>query len=169
MNILLKKRPDILVFSGEFLTVEFLKYFRKYHFKIQNFLWLWQSFSSFSKVAKWQSQREEGSGLPFIKCCELSAKMPNGICCQIRTGVLFLGFLLGFSEVTGWVFYYTWRAEVRATVELKPGEAEYDVILFSGLFINHLDYKMVIIGRIRASFGQILRLKLVKNGQKWLT
>ena len=54
-----------------------------------------------------------------------------GICCQIRTCVLFLGFLLGFSEVTLWVIYYTWRAEIRFEAMLKPGEAEFDVPLFT--------------------------------------
>ena len=44
---------------------------------------------------------------------------------------MFLGFLLGFSEVTLWVIYYTWREEVRWSVDLKPGEAEFDVIFFT--------------------------------------
>jgi len=53
------------------------------------------------------------------------------MCCQIRTGILFLGFLLGFGEVSLWVFYYTWRPEIRGFVRLKEGEAEYDVPFFS--------------------------------------
>ena len=52
-------------------------------------------------------------------------------CCQIRTGILFLGFLLGFGEVSLWVFYYTWRPEIRAMVRLKDDEADYDVPFFS--------------------------------------
>ena len=54
-----------------------------------------------------------------------------GLCCQLRTGVLFLGFLLGFSEVTLWVVYYTWRDEIRWMFRLRPGEAEYDVTCLS--------------------------------------
>lgn len=50
---------------------------------------------------------------------------------MIRTGILFLGFLLGFGEVSLWVFYYTWRPEIRAMVRLKDDEADYDVPFFS--------------------------------------
>lgn len=68
-----------------------------------------------------------------------------GICCQIRTGVLFLGFLMGFSEVTGWVFYYTWRAEIRAVAQLKPEELEYDVHVFSVIVLVDLVVNILMI------------------------
>ena len=42
-----------------------------------------------------------------------------------------MGFLLGFGEVSLWVFYYTWRPEIRAMVRLKDDEADYDVPFFS--------------------------------------
>ena len=53
------------------------------------------------------------------------------LCCQIRTGVLFLGFFLGFSEVTLWVFYYTWRPEARAAMGLGPEDAQYELTVLS--------------------------------------
>ncbi|TRY78684.1 hypothetical protein TCAL_06637 [Tigriopus californicus] len=37
----------------------------------------------------------------------------SGRCCQIRTGVLFLGFSLGSFELTLWVMLYTFRAGLR--------------------------------------------------------
>ena len=53
------------------------------------------------------------------------------LCCQIRTGVLFIGFFLGFLEVTLWVFYYTWRPEARAAMGLGPDDADYELTVLS--------------------------------------
>jgi len=53
-----------------------------------------------------------------------------GLCCQIRTGVLFLGFLLGFSEVTLWVIYYTWREDFRRAVGWDPDAAQWDLLIY---------------------------------------
>ena len=53
-----------------------------------------------------------------------------GLCCQIRTGVLFLGFLLGFSEVTLWVIYYTWREDFRKAVGWDPDAAQWDLLIY---------------------------------------
>ena len=53
-----------------------------------------------------------------------------GLCCQIRTGVLFLGFLLGFSEVTLWVIYYTWREDFRKAVGWDPEAPQWDLLIY---------------------------------------
>ena len=37
---------------------------------------------------------------------------------------------LGFTEVTCWVIYYTWREEFRWSFGLKPGEVEYDLLVY---------------------------------------
>ena len=41
-----------------------------------------------------------------------------------------MGFLLGFTEVTCWVIYYTWREEIRLSVGLGPSEAQYDLLIY---------------------------------------
>ncbi len=63
--------------------------------------------------------------------------------CQFRTGVLFIGFLLGFMEVTMGVVYYTWRAEFLVASGYDPNLPEYDVIaivvvIFVDLIVNIL-------------------------------
>jgi hypothetical protein len=65
------------------------------------------------------------------------------MCCQIRTMVLFIGFFMGFMEVTLWVVYYTWRLEWRLAAGFEDGEADFDliictIIIFIDLIVNIL-------------------------------
>ena len=45
-------------------------------------------------------------------------------CCQIRTGVLFLGFFLGTMELTMWVVFYTFRIQFRQRVGYEANDEE---------------------------------------------
>eukprot|EP00093_Oithona_nana_P005416 05416.XXX_143387_144555_1 [CDS] Oithona nana genome sequencing. len=67
------------------------------------------------------------------------------LCCQIRTGVLFLGFFLGFSEVTSWVFYYTWRPEIRAALVLGPEDPDFELTVLSVVVIVDLVVNILLI------------------------
>ena len=67
------------------------------------------------------------------------------LCCQIRTGVLFIGFFLGFSEVTTWVFYYTWRPEVRAALGLGPEDPDFELTVLSVVVIVDLVVNILLI------------------------
>ena len=48
-------------------------------------------------------------------------------CCQLRTGVLFLGFFLGTLEVTLWVLFYTFRVGFRRALDYQA-KSEEDLI-----------------------------------------
>ena len=57
-------------------------------------------------------------------------------CCQFRTGVLLLGFMLGTLEVTFAVNFYTFKAEVQAFVDYQ---VPYELDLIAVLIIVGVD------------------------------
>lgn len=63
-------------------------------------------------------------------------------CCQMRTGVLFFGFFLGTSELTLWVFFYTFKAGIRETLRYSaPNDEDLiaaSVVVTVDLFANVL-------------------------------